>query len=76
MSEKKKYGLTSKFPNLKKYKDHNYSLKTVIEKDSKYVIWCLKNIGWFEIDKEADEYLKEVCENQFNLAPVQIAGTM
>jgi len=70
MAEKKKYKLSWDI-KFGKYKAEGFNLKGLIERDSKYVIWCLKNIEWFEIDKAADEYLKEVFENEFNLTVEQ-----
>jgi hypothetical protein len=73
MSDKRKYKLDDSV-KFGKYK--GYDLKTLIEKDSKYVIWCLKNIDWFEVDEEADAYLGEVFENEFNLTVEQYLTTI
>ncbi len=48
-----------------KYK--GLDLKTLIEEDHKYVVWALRNIDWFDIDKEAEEYLNEVFEGMENM---------
>jgi hypothetical protein len=39
------------------------TLKTAIEKDCEWVIWAIKNIQWFDISKEAEEYLEEAFFN-------------
>jgi hypothetical protein len=38
-------------------------LVVVIEDDPKYVRWCLDNIDWFRIDKEAE--LKLMMEEEY-----------
>jgi hypothetical protein len=35
-------------------KPHAKTLRWVIENDPEYVIWCIENIDWFDIDVDAD----------------------
>ena len=70
MSDKRKYNLDDAI-KFGKYKTEGYTLKTLIEKKCKYVIWCIQNIDWFDISQKADEYLHEVFENEFNLTVEQ-----
>lgn len=34
-------------------------LKTVIDRNPSYIVWCVNNIEWFKLNQEAKDYFKE-----------------
>ena len=33
-------------------------IKWIIQNDPEYILWCLENIEWFELDTDAEEMLE------------------
>lgn len=54
--------LNDRFHFGKYSKPYAHTLRWVIENDPEYIVWCLENVDWFELDLEADEELERSLE--------------
>ena len=38
------------------------TLKTILEDDPGYLVWCLENVEWFEVDQDLEDIIYEAYD--------------